>query len=69
MKAHILPLVAAAAIVSQTALGDSLQSTTSTTTYHRVSVDGVNIFYREAGPKDAATLVLLHGFPSGYLDR
>ena len=64
MKAHILPLATAAAIVSQAALGDSLQSTTSTTTYHRVSVDGVRIFYREAGPKDAATLVLLHGFPS-----
>lgn len=25
---------------------------------------GVGIFYREAGPKDAPTLVLLHGFPS-----
>jgi pimeloyl-ACP methyl ester carboxylesterase len=27
-------------------------------------VDGLSIFYREAGPKDAPTLVLLHGFPS-----
>jgi pimeloyl-ACP methyl ester carboxylesterase len=34
------------------------------TTYHSLAVDGVNIFYREAGPKDAPTLVLLHGFPS-----
>jgi pimeloyl-ACP methyl ester carboxylesterase len=24
----------------------------------------VNIFYREAGPKDAPVLVLLHGYPS-----
>jgi pimeloyl-ACP methyl ester carboxylesterase len=64
MKAHILPLATAAAIVSQAALGASLQSTTSTTTYHRVRVDGVSVFYREAGPKDAPTLVLLHGFPS-----
>jgi len=29
-----------------------------------VTVDGVGIFYREAGPKDAPTIVLLHGFPS-----
>jgi pimeloyl-ACP methyl ester carboxylesterase len=27
-------------------------------------VDGVTFFYREAGPKDAPTVVLLHGFPS-----
>lgn len=33
--------------------------------HHRtVTVDGLNIFYREAGPADAPTLVLLHGFPS-----
>jgi pimeloyl-ACP methyl ester carboxylesterase len=32
---------------------------------HRtVTVDGLDIFYREAGPTDAPTLVLLHGFPS-----
>jgi pimeloyl-ACP methyl ester carboxylesterase len=27
-------------------------------------VDGVGVFYREAGPKDAPTIALLHGFPS-----
>ena len=41
-----------------------LQSINSTTTYHRIEVDGVGIFYREAGPLDAPTLVLLHGFPT-----
>jgi pimeloyl-ACP methyl ester carboxylesterase len=41
-----------------------LASTSATTTYHRVTVDGVSIFYREAGPKDAPAVVLLHGFPS-----
>jgi pimeloyl-ACP methyl ester carboxylesterase len=35
-----------------------------TTTYHQTQVDGIRIFYREAGPKDAPTIVLLHGFPS-----
>jgi pimeloyl-ACP methyl ester carboxylesterase len=29
-----------------------------------VDVDGVRVFYRTAGPADAPTLLLLHGFPS-----
>ena len=41
-----------------------MESTSTTTTYHRVTVDGVGVFYREAGPKDAPMIVLLHGFPS-----
>ena len=32
--------------------------------YRTVTVDGMSIFYREAGPKDAPTILLLHGFPS-----
>ncbi len=36
----------------------------SPVTYQRVDVDGVGIFYREAGPKDAPVVVLLHGYPS-----
>lgn len=39
-------------------------SASATTTYHRTQVKGVGVFYREAGPKDAPTIVLLHGFPS-----
>ena len=34
------------------------------TTYHRARVRGQKLFYREAGSKDAPTIVLLHGFPS-----
>src|SRR3984885_11230197 len=32
--------------------------------YRTVKIDGLNIFYREAGPRDAPTLLLLHGLPS-----
>jgi pimeloyl-ACP methyl ester carboxylesterase len=32
--------------------------------YRTVTVDGLSIFYREAGPKDAPTILLLHGLPS-----
>lgn len=32
---------------------------------HRtITVDGLDIFYREAGPRDAPTILLLHGFPT-----
>jgi pimeloyl-ACP methyl ester carboxylesterase len=34
------------------------------TLYRRIQINGLSIFYREAGPKDAPTLLLLHGFPS-----
>lgn len=34
------------------------------TTYGTMDVNGVEIFYREAGPKDAPTIVLLHGYPT-----
>src|SRR5471032_3334694 len=34
-------------------------------THHRTAiVDGVKIFYREAGPADAPVVLLLHGFPT-----
>jgi pimeloyl-ACP methyl ester carboxylesterase len=34
------------------------------TFYRTARIDGLSVFYREAGPKDAPTLLLLHGFPS-----
>lgn len=32
--------------------------------FHTVDVDGINIFYREAGDATRPTLLLLHGFPT-----
>ena len=61
---RIANYVLAIALVVRTAQAAPPRSTTATTTYHRVQVDGVGIFYREAGPKNAPTIVLLHGFPS-----
>jgi pimeloyl-ACP methyl ester carboxylesterase len=38
--------------------------------YRTADVDGFKVFYREAGPADAAKLLLLHGFPSaGHMFR
>jgi hypothetical protein len=47
----------------------SVESTSATTTYHRVMVDGVGIFYREAGPKGAPTIVHLAEAPCPPLFR
>lgn len=32
--------------------------------YRTILIDGIRMFYREAGPRDAPAIVLLHGFPS-----
>jgi pimeloyl-ACP methyl ester carboxylesterase len=32
--------------------------------YRSADIDGVKVFYREAGPTDAPTILLLHGFPA-----
>lgn len=34
------------------------------TRYRTIDVDGLSVFFREAGPADAPALLLLHGFPS-----
>ena len=34
------------------------------TSHHFIEADGVNVFYREAGPASAPVLLLLHGFPT-----
>jgi pimeloyl-ACP methyl ester carboxylesterase len=34
------------------------------TLYRTTQIDGLPVFYREGGPKDAPTLLLLHGLPS-----
>jgi pimeloyl-ACP methyl ester carboxylesterase len=38
--------------------------TPSATHYRSTIVDGVDMFYREAGPQDAPVVLLLHGFPT-----
>src|SRR4028119_1124657 len=37
---------------------------TTSAKYKTAKVGDLDIFYREAGPKDAPTVLLLHGFPT-----
>jgi pimeloyl-ACP methyl ester carboxylesterase len=54
-----------AVLAPTAAAGHQAAATASHPTLHKtVKVEGLDIFYREAGPKDAPTILLLHGFPT-----
>jgi pimeloyl-ACP methyl ester carboxylesterase len=63
MKAALLAVTLTfAASVSHAA--PAAASDAPTVAYRTVKIENVDIFYREAGPKDAPLLILLHGFPT-----
>src|SRR5438128_2704761 len=62
--AVLLMGLAISAGVASSQMKDATMADASRVTYHTTQVDGLKIFYREAGPKDAPAVVLLHGFPS-----
>lgn len=57
MQAFI-PAVLLAAALTPTALAQPQ------TTHHTAQIQGLDIFYRDAGPRDAPAIILLHGFPT-----
>ncbi len=57
-------LMAGLALFGNAAHAQPMPSTSRTTTYNSVTIDGLKIFYREAGPHNAPTVLLLHGFPT-----
>src|SRR5258706_11852475 len=59
-----LTLVAVLVVTRNLQAQSKESAMTQHTSYRTVKVDGLNIFYREVGPKDAPTLLLLHGLPS-----
>lgn len=62
---RLLPVVLALVLTGAVRAADPPPVATHTrTTYRTIAVEGLSIFYREAGPKDAPTLLLLHGFPT-----
>ena len=44
--------------------GQLSHQTSHETSFRAVEINGVEVFYREAGPRDAPTILLLHGFPT-----
>jgi pimeloyl-ACP methyl ester carboxylesterase len=60
----LLVLSAALTCMRTNAPAQNMTSNRQSISYHSVEIRGLNIFYREAGPTNAPTVLLLHGFPS-----
>jgi pimeloyl-ACP methyl ester carboxylesterase len=54
----------AAPLAAQASPSANASQTVATIHYRSVAIDGVNVFYREAGPADGPVVLLLHGFPT-----
>ena len=70
---HAVFIAAAALLIPEAALSAPKQAGSSTSRpltvppvvhYRTKKVEGVDIFYREAGPADGPVVLLLHGFPT-----
>jgi pimeloyl-ACP methyl ester carboxylesterase len=62
MRRLALALLAASSLATATVA--TAAETAPPVAYRTVDVDGVHMFYREAGPKNAPVVLLLHGFPT-----
>jgi pimeloyl-ACP methyl ester carboxylesterase len=59
-----------AAALLPTAVTDNAAESAAQVHFRTMEVEGVEVFYREAGPADAPTVLLLHGFgASSYMFR
>lgn len=56
--------LAALFFIGSFAHAENTEHSTRHVYYRTVKIDGFDIFYREAGRKDAPTVLLLHGFPT-----
>ena len=66
-KFKCLILLAIALTLSNAINAQTLNNTTMKNTaihYLNIKANGLNIFYREAGPKGAPVILLLHGYPT-----
>ena len=61
---HSSPLAASTNSSQPAAHASSPSTPSGAIQYRTVNIDGTEIFYREAGPRDAPVVVVLHGFPS-----
>ena len=61
MKKTLLATIIAWTVL--TAAGQ-VAATPGTTRFHSIRIDGLDIFYREAGDKNKPVILFLHGFPS-----
>jgi len=64
MKNNLKNITALALAAGSLAVQPGAFAAGTAPTYHTAKIDGLNLFYREAGNPARPTIVLLHGFPS-----
>jgi pimeloyl-ACP methyl ester carboxylesterase len=64
LAAALVPLAALALLVDPIAARAHTPQATAQVHYRSVAIDGVDVFYREAGRADAPAVLLLHGYPT-----
>lgn len=64
MKSSVRLMILGVSLLGSTLLFPHTSMAEEQTRYKTTQVNGVNIFYREAGRVDAPVVVLLHGFPT-----
>jgi pimeloyl-ACP methyl ester carboxylesterase len=72
LKRAALVVLAAIGLIANVSVAQPNQSSkskkqimeTNSVHYLNIKANGLNIFYREAGPKDAPVVLLLHGYPT-----
>jgi pimeloyl-ACP methyl ester carboxylesterase len=63
-RAATLALAVAFAVPAAQAAPAPLATEAGVVRHHTARIDGVEVFYREAGPADGPVVLLLHGFPT-----
>ncbi len=61
---NLFSIAHAGEVSKNTGTKAAVEAVTSNVQYKTVTVEGVNIFYREAGSVNKPTVLLLHGFPT-----
>ena len=64
LKTSLLAMALVALSVATSAVSHAQQPDESQVLHRTINVEGLEIFYREAGPIDAPAVLLLHGFPT-----
>lgn len=68
LRSTVLAVALASSLPSLSHAGEEPGRTMSQASHpvhhRRIQVEGIDLFYREAGPRNAPTLLLLHGFPT-----
>lgn len=63
-KSIVLTTLSALILLTAMTVSAATPSGETAVSYHTANIDGVKVFYREAGSKNAPTVLLLHGFPT-----